>query len=142
MMLLAFLWASVSVAGASGEPSYIGALRCRLCHRDVYQSWKRTPHARASEPVPEGEDRCLVCHATSGWEVPEVQCEACHGAGGDYWPGEVMMDPEKAKAAGLKRPDEALCRRCHTNAEPGHRNDFTMPAPEKLEELVHPTAER
>lgn len=137
MTLLALLWASLSVAGAAREPSYVGAARCRLCHRDVYQSWKRTAHARATASIPEGQDRCLACHATSGRDLEGVQCEACHGAGSDYWPGEVMMDPEKAVMAGLRKPGEAVCRRCHASAEPGHRPDFAIPPPGELARVVH-----
>lgn len=136
-MLLAFLWAGLSLAGAFSEPAFVGAARCRLCHRDVYQSWKTTPHARASLEIPESETRCVECHATDGRDLPDVQCEACHGAGGNYWPAEVMMDPDKAQMAGLVRPDEALCRSCHENDEPGHEGTFTMPGPAELPDVVH-----
>jgi len=136
-MRLALIWAGVSVLA-----SFIGAERCKLCHRDVYESWRATPHSRASldpgrELDAETELRCLACHGTGNDRLSGVQCEACHGAGSDYAPPEVMIDPDKAAMAGLVRPSEATCRRCHGSDEPAHRRDFEMPEGVRWAETVH-----
>jgi hypothetical protein len=61
-----------------------------MCHRVQHQSWAASPH------VAKG-----------------VDCEACHGNGGDYWPAAVMRDRAKAEAAGLVTPTLASCKKCH-----------------------------
>ncbi len=120
-MILFVLSAAGSLLGAS----YVGGESCRLCHRAIYESWEKTPHAKA--PPSAFEERCLSCHATEGRKLPAIQCEACHGPGSDYSPPEVMIDPEKAAMAGLVRPSIVVCERCHENDEPGHRGALAMP---------------
>jgi hypothetical protein len=133
-VLLLSLWAWAGtlpyLAGSEGRAGYVGAERCKLCHREIYQSWAETPHRRASDPISTapGEVRCLDCHGTPGREREGVQCEACHGAGENYSAPEVMIDVEKAVSAGLVRPATESCARCHENDEPGHRRRLTMPA--------------
>ena len=67
---------------------------------------------------------CLGCHATAAtaeaWECEDtfllqdgVQCEACHGPGSEYSSREIMADRDRARAAGLKIPDERACMMCH-----------------------------
>lgn len=124
----------LSVAGSLAGAANVGAERCKLCHRDIYQSWAATPHARAA---PDLEERCLACHATELRKLPAVQCEACHGPGGDYAQPEVMIDPEKAAMAGLVRPSIVVCERCHENEEPGHRGRLTMPEPSEWARTIH-----
>jgi len=130
---------SFLAAAASSEgngASYVGAERCKLCHRSVYESWAATPHARAEVPLDAG-DRCFSCHATEARKLPAVQCEACHGPGSDYSPPEVMIDPEKAAMAGLVRPNLVVCERCHENDEPGHRGKFAMPERSEWTRWIH-----
>jgi len=125
--------------GASVLAGYIGAERCKLCHRDVYESWRRTPHASTQTVGVDADKRCVACHTSDGARLSGVQCEACHGAGSDYWPAEVMIDPDKASMAGLVRPTEATCRRCHAaeDAEPDHLRDFVMPGAAEWVRSVH-----
>jgi len=130
---------SFLAAAASSEgngASYVGAERCKLCHRSVYESWEATPHSREEVPLDAG-DRCFSCHATEGRKLPAVQCEACHGPGSDYSPPEVMIDPEKAAMAGLVRPNLVVCERCHENDEPGHRGKFAMPERNEWTRWIH-----
>lgn len=67
---------------------------------------------------------CLGCHTTAysaeEWQVDDtfhfedgVQCERCHGPGSEYSNAEVMMDPARARQAGLKMPEESECLVCH-----------------------------
>jgi hypothetical protein len=104
----------------AGDNEYIGAAKCKMCHKVSYASWAETPHAKAFDklkPEEQSKAECLKCHATGdSAELPGVQCEACHGAGGGYKSMKVMKDPEAARAAGLLIPDEAFCRKCHEGA--------------------------
>lgn len=103
--------------------------------------WMQSKHARAyavlAQPEakaivelsgiprePQKSPMCLGCHATGAhaedWEKDEgffvedgVQCERCHGPGSEYMDQSVMVDHEKAVAAGLQMPTEADCMVCH-----------------------------
>ena len=105
---------------AVAEPTYIGAAKCKMCHKTEHASWLETPHAKAFENLKGDEQsnpECLKCHATgASAEFPGVQCEACHGPGSDYKSMKVMKDHEAAVAAGLLVPDESTCTGCHVGA--------------------------
>ncbi len=104
---------------ASAAPTYIGAEKCKMCHRLQYDSWAQTKHAKATDDAKAAKDRkyepaCLTCHATNKDEaMAGVQCEACHGPGSDYKTISVMKDKAKAIAAGLVIPTQATCNNCH-----------------------------
>ena len=75
---------------------YIGAAKCKMCHKVEYESWSQLSHSKAFEKL-EGDDQanpeCLKCHATGGKaELPGVQCESCHGPGSDYKGMKIMKD--------------------------------------------------
>lgn len=99
---------------------YIGAAKCKMCHKVQFTSWEGMAHAKAFERLKADEQskpECLKCHATNGSaEMPGVQCEACHGPGSGYKSMSTMKDREAAVAAGLILPDEAMCRSCHEKA--------------------------
>ncbi len=114
-----------------------------------FQIWAESIHALAYETLQSEEadkickemgygdkatesEECLRCHA-SGWEVDEemlgpkfkiedgVQCETCHGAGGDYTKLKIMKNYEVAKEKGLidlKDNVEEFCRSCHNPDSP------------------------
>ena len=50
-----------------------------------------------------------------------VQCESCHGAGGDYKSMSVMKDRQKSIDAGLIMPTEKVCRSCHNTKSPNFK---------------------
>ncbi len=86
-----------AVLGSAGEHAAVGTAKCKMCHKVEFDSWSKTKHAAAE---------------------PAVECETCHGNGGDYWKVSVMKDPAKAKAAGLIKPDKASCTaNCHKESE-------------------------
>ncbi len=73
---------------------------------------------------PQKAAMCLGCHATGSqaeeWEKEDafflqdgIQCEKCHGPGSEYMAMDVMMDREKAMAAGLMMPGQRECMMCH-----------------------------
>jgi hypothetical protein len=67
-----------------------------MCHRLQHQSWAASPHATPTV---------------------NLDCEGCHGNGGDYWPASVMRDRAKAVSAGLVLPGLATCKECHPKAD-------------------------
>ena len=116
---------------ASAAPTYVGAEKCKMCHKLQYDSWAQTKHAKATADAKAATDRkfepaCLTCHATDKNEaMAGVQCEACHGAGSEYKTLSVMKDPAKAKAAGLVMPTQATCNTCHDGKEHHKHKEFT-----------------
>jgi hypothetical protein len=131
-------------AAAPPQSPYIGAEACKTCHADIYDSWSKTKHARATNRVRD-EDRetgkCMGCHATGTPEqiaqerlkpsLPGVQCECCHG------PARAHATPEAGKApamTGLNRhPQTEICERCHNTQSP-HFQGFVFRA---MAALVH-----
>jgi hypothetical protein len=81
-------------APAASAHAKVGPDKCKMCHRVQHQSWTESAHAKKG-----------------------LDCEACHGNGGDYWPASVMRDRAKAIAAGLVPQGVDRCRRCHPKAD-------------------------
>ncbi len=110
----------VSFTAQAADHEYVGADKCKMCHKVEYTSWETTTHAKATEAAKASTERaftpdCLKCHATNASEdFPGVQCEACHGAGADFKKMSIMKDLEAAKANGLVVPTQATCDGCHT----------------------------
>jgi 2',3'-cyclic-nucleotide 2'-phosphodiesterase (5'-nucleotidase family) len=117
---------------AQTQETYVGMGMCARCHREIFEAYVNTAHARAYETL-SAEMRhrdvdCLPCH-TTGYGRPggftgfrskggmtdlvEVQCEACHGPGAEH------------ERTG-KYASRALesCQRCHT-AEHDPEFDFS-----------------
>jgi len=111
--------------------------------------WKKSDHAKAYKTLegdeakkiakekglstpPSQADECLRCHATAqGLKESQflrkplkiqdgVQCESCHGPGGEYRKKKTMSDHDKAVAAGLWEPgdNEKICTTCHNSESP------------------------
>ena len=111
---------AVSSSAYAGDHEYVGAAKCKMCHKVQYASWEGTKHAKATDTAKAGTDRewsadCAKCHATnSSEELAGVQCEACHGAGADFKKMSIMKDLEAAVSNGLVIPTQAVCDSCHT----------------------------
>lgn len=111
----------------SGEYTYTGNLKCRLCHRDFFMGRKQDVHAHTFEKSIgdkyAGQARCLPCHTTgygveggfrSTKETPkltEVQCEGCHGPGSKH----NSLNAKGGFLAGTDRPEilKKMCKGCH-----------------------------
>jgi YVTN family beta-propeller protein len=130
-----------------------------------YSKWRDTPHARAFADLasPRGHEiarqagiqgdpttspQCLECHTTghgrpkadflAGFDPRDgVQCEACHGPGSDYSPEAIMKDKVAAAEAGLEKPEEAVCLKCHEEA---HGKPFNYR--EAVRAIRHPSRPR
>ncbi len=105
-------------AGAVVAADYVGASKCKMCHKTEHASWLETTHANAGENAKKSEKwdpaACVKCHATnSSEEMLGVQCEACHGPGSDFKKMSIMKDHEKAVANGLIVPSQETCDGCH-----------------------------
>jgi hypothetical protein len=110
-----------------------GPENCAKCHQQKFDIWKKGRHARAMATLEkkhrENDPHCYRCHVTgivgaknmdnqgeqqnifakliAGAHQPNVQCEACHGAGSQH-----VANPDKAKK--MMIPDARTCRQCHT----------------------------
>ena len=105
--------------------AYIGAKKCKICHKEEYKSWEMTGHAKAWDllkPEEQKNEECVGCHSTGvtpkGKLLTGVQCEACHGAGDDYKKKSIMEDRELSIKNGLIIPDSTLCVSCHNEKSP------------------------
>ncbi|MCK4461690.1 MAG: hypothetical protein KAW46_07780 [candidate division Zixibacteria bacterium] len=130
---------------------YVGAKKCKICHKDVHAAWSETGHATAFSKLSAEEQKkpeCVKCHTTGklvdGTVIENVECEACHGPGKDFKSPKIMnkkkwsADPEKQKKmaleAGLIIPDEKDCVRCHTKEGNVNFKEFKFA---ERKELVH-----
>ena len=139
-ILVAALAVAVIAVGAAyitAEPTYIGAGKCKPCHKTEYDSWVANgTHAKSMEKAkastnPKWDASCLGCHATNKVETAiGVECESCHGPGSEYKAIAVMKDRAKAVAAGLIVPDQKTCDTCHDGKDHHKKVDIkTAPAP-------------
>jgi hypothetical protein len=119
LLLITLVAAFFTIAAAGGDHSYIGAAKCKMCHKTQFSSWENTVHAKATDDAKASTERtfsaeCLQCHATNADEtMAGVQCEMCHGPGSDYKKMSVMKNRDEAVAAGLVIPTQETCNRCH-----------------------------
>ncbi len=117
-------------------------------HGLVYETWKESAHAKAFTVLgeenaaevyaklgrsgsPQEDPECLGCHVTgygadtslTAKLIPDngVTCEACHGAGGDYWKKKVMQDKDAAVANGLVLSPKENCVTCHNEKSPTYK---------------------
>ncbi|TKI68674.1 hypothetical protein FCU45_09670 [Sulfurimonas crateris] len=133
----------------SGEYSYVGNSKCRLCHRNFFLGRKNDPHDHAMENlVASGDDKnshCLMCHSTghgtpTGFvdmektpRLANVQCEGCHGPGNvhialakDKSRNEVKKFTGGGFLAGEDNPEilRKMCTSCHTERWNRSYHDF------------------
>jgi len=120
--------AGLAILLAADLPTYVGAGKCKDCHRTngqgrQYPIWESSKHAQAFNNLkteaaktsatetgvtgaPDESLVCLKCHAPLAEKVPElaaegVTCEVCHGPGSNYKKLNVMMNHNEAVKNGL-----------------------------------------
>jgi formate-dependent nitrite reductase cytochrome c552 subunit len=135
------LGVGVRAGAAATDGPYAGADKCGPCHQAIYQAWLTTKHAKALGKLDASQRKsaCISCHVTGSPEMiaadgdkpsfPNVQCEACHGAGQAH-----AQDPN-VRAGLTARPDEGDCTRCHNDRSP-HFHGFLYSA---MKSFVHQT---
>ena len=82
--------------------AYVGGEVCATCHEEVTKKFEGNPHTKLAAQ-----------HGTAG-----VNCEGCHGPGGDHVAGggdvTKIFNPAKASAKEV----DAKCLGCHAGAHP------------------------
>ncbi|MGD8414607.1 MAG: multiheme c-type cytochrome [Candidatus Latescibacterota bacterium] len=136
---------------------------------EQYVIWEKSKHAQAYATLagekameiakkkgianPQEADECLKCHVT-GYGTPAellgskydktegVTCEACHGAGSEYYKKSTMVGLTTGEiepaSVGLVLPDEKTCKTCHNEESPtftGFKFD------EMVKKIAHPIPE-
>ncbi|OHB76455.1 MAG: hypothetical protein A2Z34_04095 [Planctomycetes bacterium RBG_16_59_8] len=90
---------------------------------------------KAGVDDPQKSEKCLKCHVTGyallqtnkelfgeSFKIEDgVQCESCHGAGGDYGKKNIMENKEESIKNGMILPDGTTCRKCHNEESPGYK---------------------
>lgn len=123
-LLVAVAMTLTGGAAVADDHAFVGAKKCKMCHKVQFASWEQTTHAKATDAAKASTDpaydaaQCLKCHATNNDEaLAGVQCEACHGPGADFKKMSIMKDREKAIANGLVVPTQETCNGCHVDNE-------------------------
>ncbi|HEV8702315.1 MAG TPA: multiheme c-type cytochrome [Candidatus Polarisedimenticolia bacterium] len=130
----------------AGDPArlngtYVGAAACAECHAPEMAQWRRTPHASAFKTLLDRhrhfQPKCVACHVV-GFGTPHgyrlgaptealanVQCEVCHGPGGEHATAPATTNIRRAVPA-------SVCLECHT---PDHSDHFVYN--ERLPKVKH-----
>jgi predicted CXXCH cytochrome family protein len=125
-IILAAMLANASWIYSESAATYVGSKKCSACHSAIDITWQKTRHAKAIESLKKtGQETlpaCVKCHVT-GYEkdggfvdyelTPEmagVQCEVCHGPGGNHISTLAAKDI-------IKKGGAELCRQCHTQGQ-------------------------
>lgn len=148
----------------SQEFTYVGAVKCKLCHKSEKQGqqfplWEAMKHSKsfaalASDKAKEvaqeaGVDNpaespnCLKCHDPFSEKAPELKeegvgCEVCHGPGNAYKKLSVMKDHAESVKNGMTEygSPEAIKKHCLTCHENAHETTFDFDA--SWEKIKHP----
>ena len=169
LVLLVIMTLSLLLSLASEEFTYVGAAKCKICHKTVkqgkqYPIWEESTHSKSfaalsSEQaiqaakeagmvkMPAESPKCLPCHAPlfeKAGELKEegVACETCHGPGSAYKKLSIMKDQEEAVKNGLivyNSPD-AIRKQCLSCHENAHGKVFDFEA--KWEKIKHPRPDK
>lgn len=136
---------TVYASDATATP-YVGAEKCKDCHKLVYESWNKTKHASAYSAmehaynmlietgrgtaswieIGRSKEWCEQCHTTGRqngkYVLKNVQCERCHLAG-----------KEHVEAGGGKATQEVnwkaeLCSQCHGGSQHPQYDDWKQSA--------------
>ncbi len=152
----------------SQEFSYVGAAKCKICHRtekqgQQYPLWEARKHSKSFQAFstdqakeiaqgagvdnPAESPKCLTCHGPLFEKAPElkqegVTCEVCHGPGSAYKKLNIMKEPAEAVKNGLKlyASADAIKAHCLTCHENAHGKSFDFAA--AWEKVKHPVPEK
>jgi hypothetical protein len=169
LVLIIVLTLVLLVSLFSEEFTYVGADKCKICHKTDKQGkqhpiWEESKHSKSFaalsseqaqqtakdagiEQIPADSPKCLACHAPlfdKAAELKEegVTCEVCHGPGSAYKKLSIMKNQEEAVQNGLilyGSPD-AIKKQCLSCHENAHNKPFDFEA--KWEKIKHPRPEK
>ena len=155
----------VFIAGLfSQEFTYVGAAKCKICHRSEKQGqqfplWEARKHSKSYQALatdqakqiaqeagvenPAESPKCLACHGPLSDKAPElkeegVTCEVCHGPGSAFKKLSIMKDHAEAVKNGLtdyKSPDD-IKTHCLKCHENAHGKSFDFAS--AWEKVKHP----
>jgi len=131
---------------ARQEGRYVGQARCAECHETEHRQWLTTRHADAYKTLLDRhrhfQPKCVACHVVGygtrhGYRLgmaeqtlANVQCEACHGPGGEH-----VEDPSLENIR--REVPESVCLACHN---PDHSDRFVYA--ERLPKVRHDLVEQ
>jgi peroxiredoxin len=141
------------------QAAFVGSQACQSCHASEWETWSKSPHARAGKTLTDrgkgGDIACLTCHTTAlgkpgGFaadrglgaqpDTANVGCESCHGPGGDHVAenarriGSIVSLGDKCDSCVILQ----ICGGCHDDAnDPG----FEFEVKQKIEAQRHGTIE-
>jgi hypothetical protein len=123
-----------SAVSLGSQSQYAGAVACKDCHAAQFEAWEKTKHSKALnklQPADRAGGKCIKCHVTGTAEqiaaeadkpsFPNVQCEACHGA------GQLHVDAAKTGDNVTDLPKhtvEETCTKCHNETSPHYKPFF------------------
>jgi Zn finger protein HypA/HybF involved in hydrogenase expression len=102
----------LALAGA-GEPSYVGAKGCKMCHIKQFKSWEATKMAQSFEVLKPGvkaEEKKLAGLDAQADYTADPECLPCHTTGYGE-PGGFVSLAETPELAGVQ------CESCHGPGE-------------------------
>jgi hypothetical protein len=111
MMTMFALMATVVVPLLAADAKYIGANKCKMCHKsekkgNQFGKWSNGPHAKAYAVLATDEAKAVAKKAgIAGDPQKAKECLICHVTGFDA--------PASAKAATLKMEEGVGCESCH-----------------------------
>lgn len=149
LKLAAVVAAAALLPSAShAADQYVGADKCKSCHKEIHATMKAGPHAKAGESKDVAKDpaKCMKCHDTGAALTADqkgksfkdgqgVQCESCHGPASKHVKAR-MADEGGAKVADdeiVKKPAEAVCVKCHNKESPTFKGFKFAEAAKKIE---------
>lgn len=101
-----------AVAASAGDFKYVGASRCRTCHKkeligNQYGAWQNGPHAKAFETLKSEESQKIAAEkGISGPAHEAAQCLRCHVTA-------YGKDASAFATAPIKNEEGVSCESCH-----------------------------
>lgn len=108
---------ATAMPALSGEFSYVGSGKCKMCHMAVHKSWKKTKMARAFDILKPGT--FAEAKTKHGLDVnkdytKDATCLPCHTTGYGHASGYATPDPADKKAVRkAKKLIGVGCESCH-----------------------------
>ena len=109
---IGFALVAGAVAANAGDFKYVGAGKCKTCHKkeligDQYTAWQKGPHAKAFETLKgDAAQKIAAEKGISGPANEAAECLKCHVTAYGKAPSAVAAGP-------LKPKEGVCCESCH-----------------------------